>query len=104
MVNTRDMFNNDLSNSDSFGNRSMRQQVAVLEQQVALLVDDNNIRACAYCRQPFPYEDMDALKAHIEQCPFHPIAALRRQVIELTAERDALLGEVNEFRAQKVGG
>ncbi len=60
---------------------------------------------CVYCghrygpRETTPVSMADALKAHIEECPRHPMSALKRQL----AERDAALTALNTNHLQAQG-
>ena len=53
---------------------------------------------CTYCGQRYDYDENapvsteDAIKAHIETCPKHPMSALKARVAEL--EPDAKLGRM----------
>ena len=44
---------------------------------------------CLYCGERYDPENADAIKEHIEQCPKHPVSALKKEVERLQAERDA---------------
>lgn len=53
---------------------------------------------CAFCCAELP-QDLDAVRQHLEACPAHPMAVLRRErdtaqesVARLDAERDRLMG------------
>lgn len=64
---------------------------------------------CVYCGHRYgpgettPVSMADALKAHVEQCPKHPMSALKSEIAALRAERDALKTELEcaELRLMK---
>lgn len=59
---------------------------------------------CVYCghrygpKENTPSSRADVLTAHIEQCPQHPMSALKTQLATVKAERDRLQ-EVNSINA-----
>ena len=81
-----------------------RAQVARLEAWVADLQSGMYVN-CVYCGHRYgpgettPVSMADALKAHVEQCPRHPMSALRAEVARLETSRANLL-ESNEIRGK----
>ena len=62
---------------------------------------------CVYCGHQYgpgettPVSMADALKVHVEQCPKHPMSALRAALTERTEERDRLAGTVGAAIARR---
>src|SRR3990167_8842067 len=59
---------------------------------------------CIYCGHRYgpgettPVSMADALKAHIEQCPKHPMSALRAELAEAVTARDTYAEECRQWR------
>lgn len=67
--------------------QAAEQRVAEMQQHINDLQSGMYIN-CIYCghrygpRETTPVSVADALKAHVEQCPQHPMSALRKQLDE----------------------
>ncbi len=58
---------------------------------IVKLQASENATHCAYCGEEFPLDNVtaDQVGEHIDKCPKHPIAALKKQIAELEYQHEA---------------